>query len=209
MQDSLDLGHDDLQRTLQQQSNAARSSNNGHVPSPHSVDLNPMEFIEQNHGAGGGGSGGSTGNPNAGPTGIYNLNFLRVDFKSFILVIHNSILYLIIGNNGSSSHLPPTAPFELDFDKFDMLTEFPELDQHYHSQNNSGNSTSGGNQSGGNNSGMIHHGTSGPLLSSTMTATTPPGGGSKRHHIAEYSPDWAWSDVSVLPIIIHMYHLFS
>ena len=78
-----------------------------------------------------------------------------------------------------------------------MLTEFPELDQHYHSQNNSGNSTSGGNQSGGNNSGMIHHGTSGPLLSSTMTATTPPGSG-KRHHIAEYSPDWAWSDVSVL-----------
>ena len=67
MQDSLDLGHDDLQRTLQQQSNAARSSNNGHVPSPHSVDLNPMEFIEQNHG---GGSGGSTGNPNAGPTGM-------------------------------------------------------------------------------------------------------------------------------------------
>jgi len=181
LQDSLDLGHDDLQRTLQQQSNAARSSNNGHVPSPHSVDLNPMEFIEQNHGAGGGGSGGSTGNPNAGPT----------------------------GNNGSSSHLPPTAPFELDFDKFDMLTEFPELDQHYHSQNNSGNTTSGGNQSGGNNSGMIHHGTSGPLLSSTMTATTPPGGGSKRHHIAEYSPDWAWSDVSVLPIIIHMYHQFS
>ena len=197
MQDSLDLGHDDLQRTLQQQSNAARSSNNGHVPSPHSVDLNPMEFIEQNHGAGGGGSGGSTGNPNAGPTGIYNLIFLRVDLKSFILVIHNSILYLIIGNNGSSSHLPPTAPFELDFDKFDMLTEFPELDQHYHSQNNSGNTTSGGNQSGGNNSGMIHHGTSGPLLSSTMTATTPPGSG-KRHHIAEYSPDWAWSDVSVL-----------
>merc|ERR1719433_1640353 len=53
LQDSLDLGHDDLQRTLQQQSNAARSSNNSHVPSPHSVDLNPMEFIEQNHGAGG------------------------------------------------------------------------------------------------------------------------------------------------------------
>ena len=72
LQDSLDLGHDDLQRTLQQQSNAARSSN-GHVPSPHAVDLNPMEFIEQNHGAGGG-SGGSTGNPNAGPTGtFYNI----------------------------------------------------------------------------------------------------------------------------------------
>ena len=69
LQDSLDLGHDDLQRTLQQQSNAARSSN-GHVPSPHAVDLNPMEFIEQNHGAGGG-SGGSTGNPNAGPTGTF------------------------------------------------------------------------------------------------------------------------------------------
>ena len=88
--------------------------------------------------------------------------------------------------------MPPTAPFELDFDKFDMLTEFPELDQHYHSQN------SGGGGQSGNNSGMIHHGTSGPLLSSTMTATTPPGGGSKRHHIAEYSPDWAWSDVSVI-----------
>ena len=87
--------------------------------------------------------------------------------------------------------MPPTAPFELDFDKFDMLTEFPELDQHYHSQN------SGGGGQSGNNSGMIHHGTSGPLLSSTMTATTPPGSG-KRHHIAEYSPDWAWSDVSAL-----------
>ena len=74
LQDSLDLGHDDLQRTLQQQSNAARSSN-GHVPSPHAVDLNPMEFIEQNHGAGGG-SGGSTGNPNAGPTGTFYNNII-------------------------------------------------------------------------------------------------------------------------------------
>ena len=68
-----------------------------------------------------------------------------------------------------------------------MLTEFPELD-HYHGQQNSAGSQSG------NSGGMIHHGASGPLLSSTMTASTPPGG--KRHHITEYSPDWAWSDVS-------------
>ena len=100
-------------------------------------------------------------------------------------------------NNGPSGghHMPPN--FELDFDKFDMLSEFPELD-HYHSQT-TGPGTQ--NPSGG----MIHHGASGPLLSSTMTATTPPGGG-KRHHITEYSPDWAWSDVSRnfanLPIFI-------
>ena len=82
--------------------------------------------------------------------------------------------------------MPPN--FELDFDKFDMLSEFPELD-HYHSQ------TTGPGTQNPSSGGMIHHGASGPLLSSTMTATTPPGGG-KRHHITEYSPDWAWSDVS-------------
>ena len=138
----------------------ARGPSNGHGPTPHAVDLNPMEFIEQNHGAGG-------GNPNAasGPP----------------------------GNNGSAHGMPPTAPFELDFDKFDMLTEFPELD-HYHSQNAA---AAGAAQSA--NSAMIHHGASGPLLSSTMPATTPPGGAAgKRHHITEYSPDWAWSDVSTL-----------
>ena len=51
LQDSLDLGHDDLQRTLQQSNMASNpgrvgGSSNGHGgPSPHAVDLNPMEFI--------------------------------------------------------------------------------------------------------------------------------------------------------------------
>ena len=104
--------------------------------------------------------------------------------------------------------MPP--PFELDFDKFDMLSEFPDLD-HYN-----------------NTSGMIHHGASGPLLSSAMAsnsqqhqtattqqqqqAVTPHSGQgqsagqnnpavtkqSHRHSIADYSPDWAWSDVSII-----------
>ena len=102
--------------------------------------------------------------------------------------------------------MPP--PFELDFDKFDMLSEFPDLD-HYN-----------------NTSGMIHHGASGPLLSSAMAnsqgvsnqgsqsavhASAASGQGqtsqnnsakhSHRHNITDYSPDWAWSDVSTLPVV--------
>jgi hypothetical protein len=85
------------------------------------------------------------------------------------------------GGAGAGSHMPP--PFELDFDKFDMLSEFPELD-HYN--------TSGA---------MMHHGGgaagSGPLLSMAATPVVPPSGGAtKRHHISDYSPDWAWSEVS-------------
>ena len=106
-------------------------------------------------------------------------------------------------NNGTNHHMPPHPPFELDFDKFDMLSEFPDLD-HY---NNSA-------------SAMIHHGASGPLLSSAMANSQQPhqtasnqqpavhgqGGPqagqnnsakhSHRHNITDYSPDWAWSDVS-------------
>ena len=104
--------------------------------------------------------------------------------------------------------MPP--PFELDFDKFDMLSEFPDLD-HYN-----------------NTSGMIHHGASGPLLSSAMAnsqgvsnqgsqpqsavhAAAAGGQGqtsqnnsakhSHRHNITDYSPDWAWSDVSMLAVV--------
>ena len=107
-------------------------------------------------------------------------------------------------NNGTNHHMPPHPPFELDFDKFDMLSEFPDLTDHY---NNSA-------------SAMIHHGASGPLLSSAMANTQQPhqtasnqqpavhgqGGAqagqnnsakhSHRHNITDYSPDWAWSDVS-------------
>ena len=103
--------------------------------------------------------------------------------------------------------MPPHPPFELDFDKFDMLSEFPDLTDHY---NNSAASA------------MIHHGASGPLLSSAMANNTQqphqtasnqqpavhgqsgPGQAgqnnsakhSHRHNITDYSPDWAWSDVS-------------
>ena len=73
---------------------------------------------------------------------------------------------------------------------------------------------------------MIHHGASGPLLSSAMANTQQPHGQtasnqpqpavhgqggpagqagqnnsakhSHRHNITDYSPDWAWSDVSRL-----------
>ena len=31
-------------------------------------------------------------------------------------------------NNGTNHHMPPHPPFELDFDKFDMLSEFPGLE---------------------------------------------------------------------------------
>ena len=114
-------------------------------------------------------------------------------------------------NNGTNHHMAPPPPFELDFDKFDMLSEFPDLD-HYN-----------------NTSGMIHHGASGPLLSSAMAnsqaaaASNQPqpqsavhaaasGQGqagqnnsakqSHRHNIADYSPDWAWSDVSMIEVSV-------
>ena len=110
-------------------------------------------------------------------------------------------------------------PFELDFDKFDMLSEFPDLD-HYNNPS----------------SGMIHHGASGPLLSSSAlanqsqqphqgnsasSANQPQGasvhgqggagqtGGQNnstkhnhRHNITDYSPDWAWSDVSIKIVVV-------
>lgn len=43
LQDSLDLSHDEIHRSLQ--ANMAANRSNGHA-----VDLNPMEFIEQNGG---------------------------------------------------------------------------------------------------------------------------------------------------------------
>ena len=43
LQDSLDLSHDEIHRSLQ--ANMAANQSNGHA-----VDLNPMEFIEQNGG---------------------------------------------------------------------------------------------------------------------------------------------------------------
>ena len=118
-------------------------------------------------------------------------------------------------NNGTNHHMPPPPPFELDFDKFDMLSEFPDLD-HYN-----------------NTSGMIHHGASGPLLSSAMANSQQAASNqgpqpqsaavhaaaaaaaaqgqtgqnnsaakhSHRHNITDYSPDWAWSDVSTIAAV--------
>ena len=120
------------------------SQPNGHGPSPHAVDLNPMDFIENN-----------TGN-HVGPA------------------------------PGSGSGGPPSGAagnFELDFDKFDMLGEFPDLD-HYTPTTNA----------------MMHVGAGGqgPLLSSTAPGGTPPHKPphGQRHQITDYSPDWAWSEVS-------------
>lgn len=115
--------------------------------------MNPMEFIEQN-----GGNSGSNSSASASTA---------------------------VSNNGSNhGHIqaPQPPPFELDFDKFDMLSEFPDLD-HYNSTNPASTA-------------MIHHGASGPLLSSAMAPKqqqhTP------RHNITDYSPDWAWSEVSTM-----------
>lgn len=145
MQDSLDLSHEEIHRSL-----SARSGS-GHGPA-HAVDLNPMEFIEHNSHNNGGGAGGN-GNPSNG---------------------HHATGGVAGGHN----------PFELDFDKFDMLSEFPDLD-HYNAA-----------AAAASNNAMIHHGTAGPLLSSTMNSATPPK--NQRHHIADYSPEWAWPDVSSL-----------
>lgn len=143
LQDSLELNHDELNRGLQSSHGNLRAQNGSHV------DMNPMEFIEQN----GGNSGSNSSASNA------------------------------VSNNGSNhGHIQaPPPPFELDFDKFDMLSEFPDLD-HYNSTNSASTA-------------MIHHGASGPLLSSAAIAPkqqqhTP------RHNITDYSPDWAWSEVS-------------
>ena len=144
----------------------------------HSVDLNPMEFIEQNgSNTATSGSGAGPGNGPAAPGGNGSA----------------------VANNGTPSH-HHMPPFELDFDKFDMLGEFPDLD-HYN------------NPSGA----MIHHGASGPLLSSAISAassaaqqlhqTQPLQTAANinkqlhhqhRHSITDYSPEWAWSDVSSL-----------
>ena len=146
LQDSLELNHDELNRGLQ----------NPHLRGPSNgshVDMNPMEFIEQN-----GGNSGSNSSASASTA---------------------------VSNNGSNhGHIqaPQPPPFELDFDKFDMLSEFPDLD-HYNSTNPASTA-------------MIHHGASGPLLSSAMAPKqqqhTP------RHNITDYNPDWAWSEVSTM-----------
>ena len=195
LQDSLDLSHDDIHRSLQ--ANMAANRPNGHA-----VDLNPMEFIEQN----GGGTSSATAGGGGGGTGGGAASSASAAAAAAAAAAASA------ANNGTANHhMPP--PFELDFDKFDMLSEFPDLD-HYN-----------------NTSGMIHHGASGPLLSSAMasnsqpqhqTATTQhsqqqgpvtphsgqgqsqgPGGQNNpvtkhRHSIADYSPDWAWSDVSII-----------
>merc|ERR1712129_178959 len=177
LQDSLDLSHDEIHRSLQ--ANMAANRSNGHA-----VDLNPMEFIEQNGGSGSG-TGGAAASANAAAAA-------------------SAVGGGAAANNGTNHHMPPHPPFELDFDKFDMLSEFPDLTDHY---NNSALA-------------MIHHGASGPLLSSAMANTQQPhqtasnqqpavhgqGGAqagqnnsakhSHRHNITDYSPDWAWSDVS-------------
>ena len=64
LQDSLDLSHDEIHRSLQTNMAVAANRSNGHA-----VDLNPMEFIEQNGGNGStGGSGGPPSSANAGST---------------------------------------------------------------------------------------------------------------------------------------------
>ena len=87
--------------------------------------------------------------------------------------------------------MPPVPPpFDLDFDKFDMLSEFPDLD-HYNAA------------SAASAQAMIHHGASGPLLSSAMAPKQqqpPVSAPQPRHNIAEYSPDWAWSEVSTIEL---------
>lgn len=147
LQDSLELNHDELNRGLQNPHNLRGPSNGSHV------DMNPMEFIEQN--------GGNSGSNSSA-----------------------SVTTAVSVNNGSNhGHIQaPPPPFELDFDKFDMLSEFPDLD-HY---NSTGNSVS---------TAMIHHGASGPLLSSAAMAPKQQQQ-HNRHNITDYSPDWAWSEVS-------------
>lgn len=117
---------------------------NGSTAAGNAVDLNPMEFIEQN-----GTSSNHTSN----------------------------------GGNSNGHHMPPPPPFELDFDKFDMLSEFPDLD-HYNTTSQAG--------------AMIHHGASGPLLSSAINAQHAQQ--HQKHRITDYSPDWAWSEVSLFQI---------
>ncbi len=163
LQDSIDLSHDDLQRTLQANNRGGGGAGggaqpNGHAAAPHNVDLNPMDFIENNS------------------------------------VGHGSQAQPPAGHPPGATPHPAGGNFELDFDKFDMLGEFPDLD-HYTPTTASA---------------MMHVGAGGqgPLLSSTAGTATPPQNKTSqqqqqqqqhqhhRHTINDYSPEWAWPEVS-------------
>ena len=131
----------------------------------HPVDLNPMDFIEQNNGGGAG-----------------------------------------AGNSHQPAFANAANPFDLD--TFDVLGTFPDLESSTASASGGGHyagSEAAAAAAGGGGPHMLHnnhpsHNTS-PMLGSSPASSTA-SKKDNRHfhppHITDYSPDWAWTEVSIL-----------